>query len=234
MMSGETWRVNHGGRPLPWFTLLLAAAVIATYALLGPAPESLIFDRSAISSGELWRVLSGHLVHSDREHLIWNTVPFLMLGTLLERELGLSAGDHALLLALGAVVVTAGIWWAVPGLDRYCGLSGVLNTQLSVFLAIAWRRQRNPALIVVSIGVVAKVLVEISLGGGFLSVGAWPSVPIAHAFGLISGVGYFAWIELRHLWRVKISSATENLTLRNAHQQTGRRKTRCLRPIRHP
>ena len=234
MMSRETWRVNHGGRRLPWFTLLLATAVIATYALLGPAPESLIFDRSAISSGELWRVLSGHLVHSDREHLIWNTVPFLMLGTLLERELGLSAGDHALLLALGAVVITAGVWWAVPGLDRYCGLSGVLNTQLSVFLAIAWRRQRNPVLIAVGIGAVAKVLVEISLGGGLLSVGTWPSVPIAHAFGFISGVGYFAWIEWRHLWRVKISSATENLTPRNEHQQTGRRKIRCLRPIRHP
>ena len=205
MMSRETRGVNHGGRPLPWFTLLLAGAVVATYALLGPAPESLIFDRSAISSGELWRVLSGHLVHADREHLIWNMVPFLMLGTLLERELGLSAGDHALLLALGAVVITAGVWWALPGLDRYCGLSGVLNTQLFVFLAIAWRRQRNPVLIAVGIGVVAKVWVEVSLGGGLLSVGAWPSVPIAHAFGLISGVGYFAWFELRHRCRVKFS-----------------------------
>ncbi len=218
MMSRKTWGVNHGGRPLPWFTLLLAGAVVATYALLGPAPESLIFDRSAISSGELWRVLSGHLVHADREHLIWNMVPFLMLGTLLERELGLSAGDHALLLALGAVVITAGVWWALPGLDRYCGLSGVLNTQLSVFLAIAWRRQRNPALIAVGIGVVAKVLVEVSLGGGLLSIGAWPSVPIAHGFGLISGVGYFAWFELRQLCRVNFHAPSENLTLSHERQ----------------
>ena len=57
---------------LPWFTLLLAGAAVLIYLVAGPAPAGLLFDRAALANGEVWRLLTGHLVHSDPAHLAWN------------------------------------------------------------------------------------------------------------------------------------------------------------------
>lgn len=41
------------------------------------AGELLQYDRQAIADGQLWRVVTGHLVHIGLEHLAWDAAVFL-------------------------------------------------------------------------------------------------------------------------------------------------------------
>ena len=63
---------SHGGLLLPWRTLLLTTLALAGYLFLGAAPEAWVFDRTAIGQGEVWRLVTGHWVHSDFEHALWD------------------------------------------------------------------------------------------------------------------------------------------------------------------
>ncbi|MBI1784302.1 hypothetical protein HYR69_04085, partial [Candidatus Sumerlaeota bacterium] len=53
----------------PWATLLvgLLAAVGSGF---GPARELFVWDRGAILHGEIWRLVTGHLVHAARGHFL--------------------------------------------------------------------------------------------------------------------------------------------------------------------
>jgi len=51
------YQPRHGGFTLPWRALLLTSIATAAYLLLGPAPESWVWDRTAITGGEWWRLL---------------------------------------------------------------------------------------------------------------------------------------------------------------------------------
>ena len=61
-----------------WTTALtlIAVAIFASSIMSG----WLEFDRIAISQGEWWRVLSGHLTHWNTDHLFWDAIMFAALG----------------------------------------------------------------------------------------------------------------------------------------------------------
>ena len=62
--------VHHStGGKAPWLSLTLAGLTAGLFAAFGPAPEAWVYDRAAIESGEWWRLISGHWVHSDGAHL---------------------------------------------------------------------------------------------------------------------------------------------------------------------
>jgi membrane associated rhomboid family serine protease len=67
-------------RDLPLKSLALAAAALAVAA---PAAASLLeYDRSAILRGELWRIVTAHLVHCSPHHILWNVLPLIGVGIL--------------------------------------------------------------------------------------------------------------------------------------------------------
>ncbi|MEE9338293.1 MAG: rhomboid family intramembrane serine protease, partial [Methylococcaceae bacterium] len=68
----------------PIKTLIMVLMMYLLWVFFGPAPEQLIYDRALISQGEIWRLLTAHLVHLDSEHLILNLAALLVLGSLLE------------------------------------------------------------------------------------------------------------------------------------------------------
>ena len=72
---------------VPWHSLSLAAVALIAYMALGAAPEAWIYDRVAIGGGEVWRLVTGHWVHTDSWHALWNIAALLLLGLLFERRL---------------------------------------------------------------------------------------------------------------------------------------------------
>ncbi len=188
MTSAARTLVNHGGRRLPWFTFSLAAAILLLYGLLGPAPETLVYDRDAVHAGQLWRVFTGHLIHGDASHLAWNLGAFLALGSLVELWARLPSVPHLFLLALGGATISAWLWWGMPELSRYLGLSAVLNTQFAYIFANGWRSTRSRLLLLIGFGAVAKILVEMAAGTALFTAPIWPSVPEAHAAGFAAGL----------------------------------------------
>lgn len=176
---------RHGGLLLPWRTLLLTIFALAAYLMLGAAPDLWVFDRAAIAQGQIWRLFTGHWVHSDLEHAIWDIGALGVLAGLFENRL-----QWRLLLALiiGTLGVDIWLWWGDTTLQLYCGLSGILNSLLALGLIKLWRELRHPLIWLIGLGAVAKVVLEISSGEAILTQTAWASVPEVHAVGFLSGM----------------------------------------------
>jgi len=97
---------------------LLAVAV----ALVGEgASRALRYERQAVLDGQIWRLLTCHLVHLGWGHLLLN----LAAGGLIAALLGRFARPIALLPA--ALGVGLGLVAFSPGVGWYVGLSGVLH-----------------------------------------------------------------------------------------------------------
>ena len=172
---------GRGGFQPPRLTLFLGAVMAAAYLLLGPAPAGLMLDRQAVANGEIWRLLTGHLVHADDAHLSWNLGAFLVLSGLYELQERPGPGRYFGLLAAAALAVDAWFWWLQPGLLVYCGLSGVLNGFFAVLTVFLWRRTRHPAIALAGLAAVAKIAVEAGLGASLLPTTAWTAVPGAQS-----------------------------------------------------
>lgn len=169
---------------LPVTTPLLTVAALVLWYAAGPAPAALVFDRAAIADGQWWRLISAHWVHSDASHALWNISALAVLGALLEPTL---RWRLAASLLAGMLVVDAWLWWGLPGMERYCGLSGILNAVLAAGVVALWRETRDPLVVLVGCGAMLKVIAEMTLGQALFTHTAWTSVPTAHAAGLLAG-----------------------------------------------
>ncbi len=124
--------------PLPLLTLLVVSAVIGLFvaARSDATMLSLLYSRAALADGELWRLLTGHLMHFSWPHLAADAGAFLLLGVLIERVQGRATfAGLLLLLALGT---STALWLFVPALSFYGGISA-LNYGLLTWLCLTQR-----------------------------------------------------------------------------------------------
>ncbi len=188
MTCAPTYRwENHGALRVPWFTLSFALGLAAVHVLFGGAAEGLIYVRTAIAGGEVWRLLTAHLTHIDAAHLFWNVGAFALMGWMLETQFKLPALRHAGLLLTAAAGVNTWLWFGELHLERYAGLSAILNAQFIVLVAMTWRETRHPIAVLAGLGGIGKVCAEIALGASLLTAPSWPPLPEAHATGLLMG-----------------------------------------------
>ena len=174
-----------GGLRLPRFTLGITTLAIALYALFGPAPELWVFDRVAIAQGEWWRLVSGHLVHSDFEHAFWDILAFALIGALVEQS---GSGRTRAAAAISLLMVDAWLWWGAGYLRWYCGLSGIINTLLVLLIDQLWREEKSVWVALGAAGYGIKLLVEAVTGNALLTATAWPSVVSVHLVGVAVAV----------------------------------------------
>ena len=172
----------------PPVTALLALFVTLVMLLPAPVQETLYFDHHAIASGSLAGLLTGHWVHADVEHYLWNTLAFVVLAGIIERR---SIGLLVLSLCIGIVCVDLLLFSPFNTVQRYCGLSGVLNTLLGVVLILYWRETQSRWVIAFGVACVGKILIELSSGDSIITNISWPPYALAHIAGMI-GVP-FAW-----------------------------------------
>ncbi len=172
-------------RSLPWLSFTLAGLMVALFATFGPAPEAWVYDRAAIAAGEWWRLFSGHWVHSDTGHLLWNLGALLLLGSIVE-----SRSRPALIagLAAGALGVDGLLWFALPELSHYCGLSGALNAVLLLALFAVWRGSSSAVPVLIGVLSLAKIVLELISRQALFTHTAWASVPEAHLAGWLVGL----------------------------------------------
>ena len=176
---------GQGSTTLPWLSAGMAMLAAGLWAAFGPAPPGLVFDRSAIAAGEIWRLVTGHFVHSNGRHALWDIVALAVIGTAMEERgrLQMLAGS-----ATGIVAVDAWLWWFLPELELYCGLSGMPNASFVLALADLWQTHRHPAFPIVALLLLAKLAAETSAGVSLVVTTAWPSLPQAHLAGCLGGL----------------------------------------------
>lgn len=132
--------------------ILMLAVVLV---VLGLAHEWvnpwLRYDRAAVLEGQLWRLLSAHLVHMNHWHMALNLTGLLLcwyfFTDLFTRQL------LWVWLGVSAPVVSLAFLGLDPRLSHYVGLSGLLHGLLVWLLLLSWRA--HPVLHSVVLAVVA-------------------------------------------------------------------------------
>ena len=152
---------------------------------LVPEKTLLYFSAADIADGETWRIMSGHFIHADTQHLFWNCLGLAVLGTLIEQH-----SRMALLAALGTGIAAVSFLLLTPfaQLEYYCGLSGVLNTLLLLALWREWTFTRSWPVIAIAGLCIAKVVIEVSGGTSIVTHISWPPYAWSHVAGLVGGL----------------------------------------------
>ncbi len=120
MTSGRA--VSRKGLSVP---LAIGLACLLVLALPDGGRAWLGYDRAAVAAGEWWRLLSAHLSHLSAGHGLMNVAALGLLGGLFRddfRTLTWAAGY-----LVPALVIGLGLFWLVPDVGWYVGLSGVLH-----------------------------------------------------------------------------------------------------------
>lgn len=176
-------------RKIPVLTICLLTILVGLHWLVEDKTP-LYFSATHILRGETWRIVSGHFIHADLQHLLWNCLGLAVLGTLLEYR------SRAVLLAAsatGMAFVSALLLTPYSQLEYYCGLSGVLNTLLLVALWFEWRLTRSWLIIFIACGSMVKVLIEVSRGVSIITNISWPPYAWSHVAGLAGGL-FVIWL----------------------------------------
>ncbi len=105
--------------------LLILFLSILLFFLGSYLNKYLIYDRNLIAEYELWRLITGNLLHTNINHLIMNLLALLLLFNLYIKNF--SFLSYISLFIFCSLGVTIGIFFFAPSIIKYVGLSGVLH-----------------------------------------------------------------------------------------------------------
>ena len=175
----------------PVTTILIIGAFL-TYFSQGLS-GILVYDRSLILSGEIWRLLSGHLVHFSKGHLLSDLLTFAVAGLIIESRRYSGFGLLCVISAVGVGVVSL---LFLPDMYRYGGLSAI-NISAITYLCLFSLNKNEPkrwVYLVILLLTVFKIIHEIATGQMLFTSADNTSivpVPLAHLTGIIVAILFF-------------------------------------------
>ena len=174
-------------------TIALSAIVLLIH-LVPCSAESLQLDFESVSSGEFWRLWTGHLTHYHANHLFWDLLMFAGLGFVCE---SFDRRKYAVALGVMALAISSSVAVWSDHIHTYRGLSGI-DTGLFTWLAAtqvarSWRQEdwQTSALWLTPLaGLVLKLAYELATGQT-LFVDSSDFIPLAesHFAGALVGFG---------------------------------------------
>jgi rhomboid family GlyGly-CTERM serine protease len=171
----------------PWATIAVAALALIAFCSTRLS-DLLIYRRSLILTGQLWRSWSGHIVHYGWSHLFWDLAVFVPTGIWLER---FNPRCARWLYILAPLFISESMLAFDPSMERYAGLSGLASGTLVALACFQLRRKDEPVWLwwAVLALLAVKVLLELIKGAPLL-VGDFKgirNVPQAHIVGALTG-----------------------------------------------
>lgn len=178
-----------------WRLPLLLALLLVVLQALG-LRAALEYRRDAVLHGQLWRLLTGNLVHLGWVHLLRDLAGlFLIWGLFTTR---MRERSWLALMLVSALAVSLGLLACSPQVAWYVGVSGVLFGLFCAGALLEWRERPlyAGALLLGMTVVIAWTLHAGALPGETRDLGG-AVVPQAHLYGAL---GAAAFILLRHGW----------------------------------
>jgi len=164
--------------------LSLGLGALACLLMLVPqaVQQSLYLDLTLLNQGHWWVLISGHWLHADMHHLAWNVIALMILAALIERR-----SRRLLLLSTLAGMICVDLLLLSPftAIQRYCGLSGLLNTLLGVALYLYWKETRSMLIVLTAVLCVGKIGLEMYSGQSLFTDTSWPPFAASHLAGAL-------------------------------------------------
>lgn len=183
----------HTHRTLPMTRFCGEICLIATiFTVLLPLLQffhnALLYQRYLIEAGEVWRIWTGSLVHTNYWHLTMNLAGFWILALIQQQPPSKWAFlGQIVFIATG---VGAGLWFMSTEVIWYAGFSGVLyGLFLLAGIHLLALREWVMAAIILA-GICGKTLWDWLLGGETLSADLIeaPVIYAAHVYGMASAL----------------------------------------------
>ena len=178
----------------------VAAAFVYCMWVLQGYSGLLEFDRQLVLSGEIWRIWTGHLVHTTSSHFALNTVAAIIIYFSFFTRI--KSGELLLYGFVFSALISTTLLCIYPSLGWYNGLSGLLHA-LAAYFSVRLARDENRVFWAGLVIVWMKVLIEtIRAHSGYESlVGDMIVITEAHLIGAFFGT-VTAFICMTH-WRAK-------------------------------
>jgi rhomboid family GlyGly-CTERM serine protease len=174
---------------------LLLAIAAAAVQFSPAAAEWLQYDRVAILSGQLWRIVTCHLTHWSLDHFFWDTVALLVLGLGCEAR---SRPATVQCLCASALLIPLSVTWLMPEMATYRGLSGIDSALFALLAGLllreCWPRKRYgvaAAIFVALIAFAAKTVYEYASGDTLFvdsAAATMVPLPLVHVVGGLIGL----------------------------------------------
>lgn len=185
------------------FTLVLIIALLSLIAFVleyffsNSITQALVYQRELISQGEVWRLFTGHVLHTNGYHLLLNLAALFMLWALHGNFYSIK--NYTALFLFCSLTTSLGLYYFDPTLIQYVGLSGVLHG-VFVFGALMDIHAKDKTGYLLFIGVWIKIAHEQFYGASSdISSLIEASVAVnAHLWGALSGI-VFTVVYLRIL-----------------------------------
>jgi rhomboid family GlyGly-CTERM serine protease len=170
-----------------WLPAVILVLLLAVMLAGEPAAAVLRYERAGVLEGELWRLLTGHLVHADVPHLMWNILGLALVFALFAGAY--SPGEWLAVMLASTAAIDLGFLALEPRIAWYVGLSGVLHGLMAAGL-VAWlKQQRDPLIVSVTVLFVGKLIWE-HVNGPLPLTAETLTIPVvyeAHSYGAIGG-----------------------------------------------
>ncbi|NQZ24571.1 MAG: rhombosortase [Colwellia sp.] len=158
--------------------------------------ESLVYQRSLVNQGELWRVFSGHFFHTNGFHFLLNGAAVIMLWALHGHFYTIKT--YSFVFVVSAIICAVGIHWFSLDIDQYVGLSGVLHG-LFIWGAIEDIKAKERTGYLLLFGILLKIAHEQFYGASedvAALIGANVAIN-AHLWGAIGGIVAILMLKIR-------------------------------------
>jgi rhomboid family GlyGly-CTERM serine protease len=181
----------------PVWTLLICAAAGVIHGT-PPLQALLIYERAAVDGGELWRLVTGNLVHHSTSHFVFNVVPLVIAGALIEMQ---RLRQFLLLCVVSGMLVGAAIHLGRLEIVVFGGLSGIVTAAVTILCLNGLNRTGAWRWLCVAVlaCLVAKIGAELTLGWSLVFGGGqsdFVAVPESHVVGAATALLLFVWTAL--------------------------------------
>jgi len=162
------------------------------------------FNRELVEQGQVWLLFSGHIVHLNWSHWALNMAGLAIVAFFFSAHA--SVKQWLAVLLVSACVINIGLWWWMPDIRSYVGLSGVLH---GLFLYGALREIRfyPTSGYVLTTVLIAKLIWEYFNGAlpGSEDMTGGRVLTEAHLLGAIGGtsVWLLEWIRSRFFTKTR-------------------------------
>ncbi len=161
--------------------------VVATLAVMQVPPmnELAYWYRDAIADGQVWRILTGNLTHTNLWHLAMNACGFVIIAFIYRHHI--RPRLYTLLTLVISTIIGLAVWWTDT--MAYAGISGTLHG-LFAWGAIQDIRQKDHYGWLLLVGILIKIGQELYFGGSESTsslINARVAIE-AHAVGLVAGI----------------------------------------------